>query len=1443
MRTLSCIVLGDAAVTIRCAGILRERGNRVAGVITGDGRVAGWAAEQRIPCRFVPAAAPLAASDVADLAGGSPFDLLCSIHNPRILSPQVLALPRRLAVNYHDGPLPRYAGLHAATWAILAGETAHGITWHRMAARVDAGDVLLQRHFPIAPDDTAWTLSSRCTEAAIESFPELVDGLAAGRLAARAQDAAARTWFAAARRPTPGCVIPWDATAEQVAAFVRALDFGPADNPLGMAKLLAPDGALLVQRIEPLARRSGAPAGTLLARDAAAIEVATASRDVRVLLATDDAAASARLAPGIRLAASAPRPERLALRERAARRHEEFWAAALAGLAPLAPPGFEPGGDAAAGEERVECELAAGPVARLAAALGASRGGDPAAAALALVLAWLGTEIGQPFDVGLGEPALRRELAGCGWSDLFALRPPLRVDFRAPATRASLARFAVELDARRREWRERGTYALDLPARRRSLRALSGPRGELAPAVAVDLLDGDESAAGAPLGPGVALGLALDREGRRLVLRAPGGSTNEIGSEPGRLTRLARRFEAWLAAVAVATVGAPAVLAQLAPPPSVSELFRRQAARTPDAVALEVSGEHWTYGAVAARAARLAAALRRRGACPEGLIAIQLARLPDLVTAILGVLAAGAAFLALDPLDVPQRLGRVVDAARPLLALGDAGARGLGGGRTAHPSIHPISLADADEGPPLPAAEPISPASLAYVAFTSGSTGSPKGVAIEHGSLSHYIRAAGRRFALGPGERLLQLGSPAFDLAYEQIFGALCHGAALVGLAADHLPEPRELLAECARAGVTVLDLPTAVWEAVARQLPRSAPERTAALPAGLRLVVIGGEPATAAGVEAFLLAAEGRVRLLNTYGPTEATIVATWWEAPADPATLSGGEPVPIGRPIDGVEAHVLDAEGEPAARGEAGELWLGGAGLARGYHRRPDLTAARFVERPDGRRLYRTGDRACRRTDGELILLGRFDRQVKIAGRRVEPGEVEAVLRALDGVAEAAVLPAGGEGGPVRLQAWVVLRGGGPLAEVRAAAERALPAFLRPSRWTALPALPRTAAGKLDRRALREVAAPRAEPPRDRRADPLEAALAVLWERLLGIDLRPAGGDDFFALGGDSLAAIALVVEVERRWGRRIQLARFVRAPTLAALAAEIRGAGGAVSPAAPPSAPAAGAPASYLVDLQPLGPAPPLVCVHGLGGHLLRLVPLARTLAPEQPFLGLQSPGLDDEEPVPATIEALAEVFLAALRSRLGPGPYRLCGMSFGGIVAFEMARRLAAAGGPPALLVLFDTDLAEVMPGWRPAAPGGGLGARAGDLLRGRLRRLLGDRLGRGRRRARRLLTGEDAIRKANEYRSFTRVLRANERALERYRPGAYAGTVTYLAATARDPALYRDFAARTGCRLDVVGVPGDHLSMLEPPHVERVAAELRRAAAAAERPPLYPTVVS
>ncbi|HEY2739678.1 MAG TPA: amino acid adenylation domain-containing protein, partial [Thermoanaerobaculia bacterium] len=433
--------------------------------------------------------------------------------------------------------------------------------------------------------------------------------------------------------------------------------------------------------------------------------------------------------------------------------------------------------------------------------------------------------------------------------------------------------------------------------------------------------------------------------------------------------------------------------------PLVHNQVAARAAETPGAVAIEAAGRSVTYRELAERSAALARHLRRLGVGPEVRVGVLAERTPEVMIGLLGVLEAGGAYVPLDPGHPAERLAwMLADAAAPLLLIPTEQAPAWAGNAR---TVALDAVPETDFEPP--AAKP-DPGNAAYVIYTSGSTGWPKGVVVEHRSLAAYTRDATAAYGIGPRDRVLQFASLGFDTSAEEIWPALTSGATLV------LRDP-EMIASVPRfvfalddLAVSVLNLPTAYWHELAEGLDE------APLPETLRRVILGGEAARAALLPGWRLSAAGsenQVALVNTYGPTEATIVTTRWEV-SSPATIP--ETIPIGRPIAGARVYVVDRRSQPVPQGVAGELWIGGAGLARGYLGRPDLTAAAFVPDPfsgeSGARLYRSGDLVRFRDEGILEFLGRIDQQVKIRGFRVEPGEIESALLAHPEVRSAAVV-----------------------------------------------------------------------------------------------------------------------------------------------------------------------------------------------------------------------------------------------------------------------------------------------------------------------------------------------------------------------------------------------------------------------------------------------------
>ncbi|MEU6153575.1 amino acid adenylation domain-containing protein [Actinosynnema sp. NPDC047251] len=816
------------------------------------------------------------------------------------------------------------------------------------------------------------------------------------------------------------------------------------------------------------------------------------------------------------------------------------------------------------------------------------------------------------------------------------------------------------------------------------------------------------------------------------------------------------------------------------------------ATRPPDAVAVEFGARTWTYRQLDAAADRVARALAAAGSGPGTRVGIGLERSFEMVAVVLGVAKAGAACVPLDPSYPRHRRDAMIAKARPALTITTpADVEALP--HDAPPTTHEPSLDD-----------------TAYVLFTSGSTGTPNGVVMPHRALANLVRH-GRAAATGT---TLQYAPLSFDVSFQEIFSTLCAGGTLRLVSESDRRDPRTLIGVLD--GVDRVFLPYVALQ----QLAETAVTLNR-VPASLRTVISSGEQLRVTDEIRALCAGLPGVVLENQYGPTE-THVATSYAMTGDFPALP-----PIGTPLDGLRAVVLDERLRPVPPGTRGEIHLGGKGLATGYTDDPDLTARRFVTDPTtGTLLYRTGDIGMALPTGDLVHLGRVDHQVKIRGFRVEPAEVELAITAL-GIAEVAVL-----GHDDHLIAYLVDTAGhqGDGAGLRAALRAALPEHLVPTHFVWLPGLPRTPSGKRDDAALRRTTPTRPATTTRPPADGHERALTEILADLL--DVPGIGAhDDFFEHGGTSLTAMRLAVVIEKRYGTHLPLAALVAAPTAAALAVRLRGEQATFDP---------------LVPLRPHGTRPPLFLVHPIGGNVLCYLPLARHLPADRPCYALQAAGCDPGTEPLRTVPDLARSYLDAIRRVHPTGPYVLAGWSFGGFVAFEMARRLRAAGTDVERLVLLDTialapgpraDVApEVLLDWfgrellwsrdEPTTPPDLAGPEADRVERLAARAVAAGVLPPG---------GSAAA-----VRRLFRVFQAHWQATLAYRPAVLAEDVGLVRAAAPLPGplepahraagtLHRDpangWGGLTSGRLDVVDVPGDHLDMMREPNVRAVARAL------------------
>jgi len=816
------------------------------------------------------------------------------------------------------------------------------------------------------------------------------------------------------------------------------------------------------------------------------------------------------------------------------------------------------------------------------------------------------------------------------------------------------------------------------------------------------------------------------------------------------------------------------------PDTTIHEMVERQAQHTPHSIAVEAAGEALTYRQLNERANRLARRLRASGVGPGTLVALFVDRSLDMVIAPLAVLKTGAAYLPLDPEFPAERLAYLIDDAQAPVLLT---TRSLG----PQPMPYGARVVYCDEaaGGVANLGSTSSPGALAYVLYTSGSTGRPKGVEIQHSAVVNFLLSMQRKPGFTSSDSLLALTTLSFDIAGLELYLPLISGGRLVIASREDARDPRRLIELIAASRCTVLQATPATWSS----LVDAGWSGTSYLKA-----LCGGESLTQDLAQQLVIRSN---ELWNMYGPTETTIWSTIHRV------SQADEPISIGRPIDNTDVWVLDPNRRLLPIGAVGELYIGGSGVARGYLRRPELTQERFVAHPfrPGERVYRTGDLARWRPDGTLECLGRADHQVKVRGYRIEPGEIEAALLEHPEVRAAVVTACRDASGENALAAYIV---GAHGFDLRRFLQRKLPDYMIPAWFVSLDRLPLTPNGKVDRNALPKPAATgmRVEfvPPKD----DVERRLAAIWESVL--DVRPVSAhDNFFDLGGHSFLVAKLLRRIDIEFGKRLSMATVFQAPTIEQLAPVIGDRSGLAHHLA------------RTISIHKPGTRSPLFWAYA--GPICR--PLAHRLGQEHPLISIAIDPADEERlSFRCTLEEIAGAMVRSVRSVQPEGPYSLGGWCAEGILAYEMAVQLKAAGQEVASLILLDAanpDLRrslsnrEVLVA-RIKYHSKRLARRRGSAIWDYLVERAGGIVDRVR---------LQRIGKA----PFTDKVQYAARA---YRPNRFAGPVTLLRPTER-PALS---SADLGWSRAVDGgvyvreVVGDHLSMFHEPNVESLATEIR-----------------
>ncbi|MDB5241712.1 MAG: adpA, partial [Spirosoma sp.] len=1051
--TFNCFVIGEGTLLIECATILSQRGFLVNGIISDDPQVHTYCHTAGLP--YIDSAA-----DWAAILTAEPFDYLFSIANGSILPEAILRLPRLHTVNYHDGPLPAYAGVNATFWALVNGEKTHGITWHLVDRGIDTGAIVRQNRFLIEPDETSISLNIKCYAAAVDSFQKLIDDLTSHKLIIQPQDLTQRSYYA--RHKWPDLLINWSVSAAEITRLHRALDFGFGANPFGLLKIWTGDRFWLVSDVVATSTASQQPPGPIESILPDILLVATRDFSLTLskirtldgeLLSIAAFCEQADLGIGYVLSHPEPAVSQIiqTITEQCAR-HQAYWVnKRLYFQSTTLSWAAEKTTTTTPIIERIDVVLSAVAKKAIQPVNEPSNQVHQLLTALLITLARL---TNQP-SVSVGYRSHQSAQLSTNSVGLLADSLPLQIEFE---WESSFEQACTRVRQAQAEVDTHLTFARETWITQPALQARAGEFADSGYPILVCL--GRQALAGSLPGKSIMIGVPEKEDGTfQIVFDAGIWSAYWVAELVNRwqigLEQLISQPNLPLRAVHLLTGDEQRQIlhdwnATAFPYPRdqlVCQLVETQVMKRPQAEALRCGPVALTYEQLNQRANQLARYLQKQGVTPNMLVGLCLERSPEMVISLLAILKAGGAYVPLDPSYPAARLHQLIS---------QTGVQHIITRKAERDRLPPENrciLVDDEEyfiaqQSDQNLAVTINAEAVAYVLFTSGSTGQPKGVAISHRAIGRTVQGA-NYLRLNETVCMLGLAPLAFDASTLEIWGSLANGGRLV-LVAQSLPSLEAIKQTIQTHGVNTAFFTTALFNV----LVDSGIDGLTTL----TQLAIGGEAASAQHV----VRARRQLpacQMVNGYGPTESTTFASFF-----PLSTTGWEmgSVPIGRPVSNTQLYIVDSFLNPMPVGMPGELLIGGDGLAIGYLNEPDLTAKKFIANPfshqAGARLYRTGDLTRYLADGTIEFLGRLDDQLKIRGFRIEPAEIEQALCRHPAVGEALVLADTLPSGVKRLIGYVVPKGNAVIQpdKLRAFLKTTLPDYLIPNVLVPLNAIP---------------------------------------------------------------------------------------------------------------------------------------------------------------------------------------------------------------------------------------------------------------------------------------------------------------------------------------------------------------------------------------------------